>query len=107
MALKKVLQAIGSIVESPSALDHFLRNLVVVLIAGYVLLKGSVFEASYPHAVVELYDHPWWRLMVVLLLAVGTWWCPRVGLVLGIAVYLYLNDMDLLTTRPLEKQNAV
>ncbi len=77
--------------------DLYLRNATVVLLLIYVFFYGSVFEQDYPHRLVELYERPWWRLALVSLVALGTWWCPRVGLLLGIAVYLYLNDMYLLT----------
>lgn len=86
-----------------TSVDQFLRTAVTVLILGYVILYGAVFEASYPHSLVELYQHPWWRLLVVGLVALGAWWCPRVGLALGIAVYLYLNDMTILTSPFLNK----
>lgn len=74
-----------------------LRNTTVGLLILYVFFYGSVFEQDYPRRFVELYERPWWRLALVLLVALGAWWCPRVGLMLGIAVYLYLNDMYLLT----------
>lgn len=78
-------------------IDIILRNVTVGVIVLYVFLYGSVFEQHYPQRLVELYERPWWRLAIVGLVALGSWWCPRVGLVLGIAVYLYLNDMYLLT----------
>ena len=79
-------------------LDQYLRLGVIGLILSYVFFYGSVFEESYPHKLVELHDQPWWRLILVLLVAIGAHWCPRVGLAVGIAVYLYLNDMHILTT---------
>jgi hypothetical protein len=78
-------------------LDRYLRLGVTLIILAYVLLFGSVFEAHYPTRLVELYAYPWWRLLVVLLVALGAWWCPRVGLALAVAVFFYLNDMHTLT----------
>jgi len=79
-------------------LDQYLSLSVIVLILSYVFFYGSVFEESYPNKLVELHNQPWWRLILVLLVAIGAHWCPRVGLAVGIAVYLYLNDMHILTT---------
>jgi hypothetical protein len=79
-------------------LDQYLRLGVIALILIYVFFYGSVFEESYPHKLVELHDQPWWRLILVVLVAIGAWWCPRVGIAVAIAVYLYLNDMHILTT---------
>lgn len=74
-----------------------LQNLVIGLVLAYVLLFGSVFETTYPTRLVELYAYPWWRLLIVMLVVVGSWWSPKIGLALAIAVFFYLNDMQLLT----------
>ena len=78
--------------------EEKLRTGVTIFILGYVLLFSTVFEVQYPTRIVELYAYPWWRLLVILLVAIGAWWCPRVGLALGIAVFFYLNDMHTLTS---------
>jgi hypothetical protein len=83
---------------SADQLDQYLRLGVIALILMYVFFYGSVFEESYHHKLVELHDQPWWRLILVVLVAIGAWWCPRVGIAVAIAVYLYLNDMHILTT---------
>lgn len=75
-----------------------LRTAVTVIILTYVVLRGSVLETSYPTRLVELYVHPWWRILVVGLVALGAWWCPRVGLAMAIAVFFYLNDVHVLTS---------
>ena len=53
---------------------------------------------------VDFYVQPWWRFLIVSLVAVASWWSPRVGLVTALAVFLYLNDMDILTSPFLNKQ---
>jgi hypothetical protein len=85
-------------VWNADAIDKALRNLVVVFVLAYVLFFGSVFEATYPTRLVELYAYPWWRLAIVGLVGLGAWWCPRVGLALAIAAFFYLNDIHTLTT---------
>ncbi len=85
-------------------LDKYLRTGVTLVILAYVLFFGSVFEAHYPTRLVELYAYPWWRLLIVLLVVLGAWWCPRVGLALGVAVFFYLNDMNTLTSPFLNKE---
>ncbi len=77
--------------------EEGLRIGVIVLIVTYILFVSSVFEASYPTRLVELYVYPWWRLLLVILVAIGAWWDSRVGIVLAIAVFFYLNDMHILT----------
>lgn len=75
-----------------------LRTGVTLAILAYVLFFSSLFEATYPTRIVELYAYPWWRLLVVSLVALGAWWCPHVGLAMAVAVFFYLNDMHILTS---------
>ena len=70
--------------------------LILVTFIG-ILLFGSVFERSYPTHLVDLYDRPWWRILVVSTVVVGSVWCPRVGFLLAIAAFFYLDDMHILT----------
>ena len=77
---------------------------VIVLLLSYVLFFGSVFEESYSKEMVDFYVQPWWRFLIISLVAVASWWSPRVGLVTALAVFLYLNDMDILTSPFLNKQ---
>jgi hypothetical protein len=79
-------------------LEIFLKFVVAILILGFILHSGSVFETSYPSRFVELYALPWWRFFIVLLVVIGAWWCPRVGIVLALAAFFYLNDMRSLTS---------
>lgn len=88
----------GSLFVEHSPSEERLRTGVTILILAYVLSFSTVFEARYPTRIVELYAYPWWRLLMVLLVAIGAWWCPRVGLALGIAIFFYLNDMHTLTS---------
>jgi hypothetical protein len=65
----------------------------------YILWYGTVFEASYPDSIVELYGYPYWRLFLLLLVLVITNWSPRVGLLAAFALLLYLSDMKILTEK--------
>ena len=106
MAPQKPLDSFMNLFREHSPTEEFLRTATAVLIFGYVLLFSTVFEATYPTRLVELYAMPWWRLLVVGLVALGAWWCPRVGLALAVAVYFYLNDMHILTSPFANKEAA-
>ena len=85
-------------------LDTILEGCVLFLLFFYILFFSSVFEESYSKELIELYSEPWWRILIVSLVAVASWWSPRVGLFTALAVFLYLNDMDILTSPFLNKE---
>jgi hypothetical protein len=87
--------------------EAHLRTTVTVIILAYVVLYSTIFEARYPTRLVELYAYPWWRLLVIGLVALGAWWCPRVGLALAVAVFFYLSDMHILTSPFTNKPDAM
>jgi hypothetical protein len=92
------MSLLNKLFEENTPFDKVLRTGVTITILAYTLLYSSVFEASYPTRFVELYAYPWWRLLIVSLVVLGAWWCPRVGLAMAIAVFFYLNDMEILTS---------
>jgi hypothetical protein len=77
--------------------DTVLRFTLLSIFFGFLLLHGSVLEIHYPQRVVELYDFPWWRFLLVFLVLAATAWCPYLGIAVATAVFFYLNDMFLLT----------
>jgi hypothetical protein len=92
----KVSSVLG-LFEEHTPFENKLRTGITVLLVVYAVLMSTVFHASYPKRAVELYHHPWWRMLLITLVGIGAWWCPRVGLALGVIVYFYLNDMAVLT----------
>jgi hypothetical protein len=84
--------------------DNVLEGSVLIILFSYILFFGSVFEESYSKEMVDLYVQPWWRILIVCLVAVAAWWSSRVGLTMALAVFLYLNDMDILTSPFLNKE---
>ena len=99
MVSKSPLDTFLGAFEEYTAIDNYLRTGVTIIILAYVLLYSTVFEASYPKQLVDIYAYPWFRLLLVSLVALGAWWCPRVGLALGLAVFFYFNDMHILTNK--------
>jgi hypothetical protein len=85
-------------------INFILESFVIFLLLSYILFFGSVFEQSYSKEMVDYYVKPWWRLLIVSLVAIASWWSPRVGLTTALAVFLYLNDMDILTSPFLNKE---
>ncbi len=77
--------------------DKMLRLVVVALGIIWLLYEGTVFENTYPAPMVLYYSYPWWRILLLILLAIGAAWCPRVGIVYALILFFYFQDMNLLT----------
>jgi hypothetical protein len=58
-----------------------------------------VFGSVYSDKLRVAYMYPWWRLLVVGLVGIGAWWCPRVGLALALVVFFYFNSMAALSNQ--------
>jgi hypothetical protein len=72
---------------------------IAVLVATVVLVRYStIFEQEYTEKLTDLYIHPWWRILVVLLVLTAVMWCPRVGILVAVLVFFYLSDMNTLIT---------
>jgi hypothetical protein len=72
---------------------------ISVLIIGFVIVRYStIFEEEYTQKLTDLYVHPWWRILVVLLVLSAAIWCPRVGILVALVAFFYLSDMNTLIT---------
>lgn len=80
--------------EPHNVWDASARILVVTIFFIWNLYEGSVFEAPYPMTLVQLYGFPLFRFVLVLLVFVAASWCPRVGAMVGLAVFFYIEDME-------------
>jgi hypothetical protein len=78
--------------------DGIFRAIAVVLVGVIIVRYSSLFEEEYAKKLTDLYIHPWWRILVVLLIITSAMWCPRVGILVALVVFFYLSDMNTLIT---------
>ena len=78
--------------------DGIFRALAVVLVGIVIVKYSTIFEEEYSQKLTDLYIHPWWRILVVLLVLSASIWCPRVGILVALVVFFYLSDMNTLIT---------
>ena len=76
--------------------DGIFRAIAVVLAAVVIIRYSTLFEEEYTKKLTDLYIHPWWRMLIVLLVLTSAIWCPRVGILVALVVFFYLSDMDVL-----------
>jgi hypothetical protein len=80
--------------EPDSVLDATARVVVASSFFLWNLYEGSVFEAPYDKSLVKLYSFPLFRFVLVLLVLAASYWCPRVGIMVALAVFFYMEDME-------------
>jgi len=78
--------------------DGVFRAITIILAAIVIVRYSTIFEEEYSKKLTTLYIHPWWRILVVLLLISSAIWCPRVGILVALLVFFYLSDMNTLIT---------
>lgn len=76
--------------------DGIFRAIAVTFIAVVIVRYSTLFEQEYTEKLTDLYIHPWWRILVVLLVLTAVIWCPRVGILVAMLVFFYLSDMNTL-----------
>ena len=84
--------------EPEGVTDATARLLVTAALFIWNLYEGSVLESPYPKELVQLYGFPLWRLVLVLLVLIASSWCPRVGIMLALTVFFYMEDVEKLST---------
>jgi hypothetical protein len=86
----------GSFLLFDGTIDGVMRALSVIIIGILIVKYSTIFEQEYTNKLTNLYLHPWWRLLIVLLVILSSLWCPRVGILVGLLVFFYLSDMEIL-----------
>lgn len=76
--------------------DGIFRAIAVTFIAVVIVRYSTLFEQEYTEKLIDLYIHPWWRILVVLLVLTAAIWCPRVGILVALVIFFYLSDMNTL-----------
>ena len=82
--------------EPINIVDSTLRLVALFTTSIWLYFHGMVYQQPYSVKLVELNLFPWWNILLVSAVAAAAIWCPRVGIVAALAVFLYLSDMEIL-----------
>ena len=80
-------------VEPLGIVDASLRMIVILSLIGWNVLEAMSLRMPYPSTMVALWESPLWRVILLLTVWLGAEWCPRVGLMTGMAIVLYISNM--------------
>lgn len=79
--------------EPSGVVDGILRIIVILGLLGWNAFEALSLRTPYPSSMVALWESPIWRLTLLFIVWVGAEWCPRVGLLTGMAVLMYIVNM--------------
>lgn len=79
--------------EPSGVVDASLRLIVVFGLLGWNAFEALSLRTPYPSSMVSLWESPIWRIALLFIIWVGAEWCPRVGLMTGMAVLMYIVNM--------------
>ena len=79
--------------EPTGVVDAALRMIVLLGLLGWNAFEALSLRTPYPSSMVALWDSPVWRIALLLFVWLGAEWCPRIGLMTGIAVVMYIVNM--------------
>jgi len=88
----RVLNSLG--IASTEQIDKGLRLLFTFGLLFWNTVEGAVFQNEYPYPFLKLYLIPVWRLLLVVALIAGAYWCKSVGIMLAYATFFYVMDME-------------
>jgi hypothetical protein len=79
-----------------NTLDGILRTLIVIFGCIFIVRYATLYEEEYSQKLIDLYIHPMWRILLVLILIMAAVWCPMVSIVIAFLAFFYLSDMNTL-----------
>lgn len=77
-----------------STLDATARIVVTAALFIWNAFEGAKLDSAYPTSLVQLYALPLFRFVLALSVYVAMMWCPRVGAMMALAVFFYIEDLE-------------
>jgi hypothetical protein len=74
-------------------IDLTLRVIMILTLVGWNVFEGLSLRTPYPSTMVALWESPVWRIALLFIVWLGAEWCPRVGLMTGVAITMYIANM--------------
>jgi hypothetical protein len=78
-------------------LNDVLRLSAIFILTVWLFSSSLLYQSEYPTRLVELYEKPWWKLLLIVLTISAFMWCENVGILLAFAVIMYFSDLETLT----------
>ena len=78
-------------------IDIFIRYLIIGIISAYLLIYGLRPAVPYPEELLELYEHYWILLIIMILNIYILMWDLRIGVLMALSLIALIFDMIIFT----------
>jgi hypothetical protein len=75
-------------------LNDVLHISAIFILSVWLFAKALLYQAEYPTRLVELYEEPLWKGLLIALVLSSFIWSPVVGILLTFAVIMYFTDLE-------------
>ena len=74
-------------------IDIFLRYLIIGILSAYLLIYGLRPSIPYPETLIEIYEHYWVLLVLIVINIYLLSWDLKIGILLLLAIIAIIFDM--------------
>jgi hypothetical protein len=74
-------------------IDIFIRYLIIGILSAYLLIYGLRPSIPYPETLIDIYEHYWVLLVLVIIDIYLLSWDLKIGLLLLLAIIAIIFDM--------------
>jgi hypothetical protein len=78
-------------------IDIFFRYLIIGIISAYLLIYGLRPSIPYPETLIEIYEHYWILLILIIINIYLFYWDLRIGVMMLLAITAIVFDMATFT----------
>jgi hypothetical protein len=78
-------------------IDVFIRYLIIGILSAYLLIYGLRPSVPYPEELLELYEHYWILLIIMIINIYVLIWDLRIGVLMALSIIALIFDMIIFT----------
>jgi hypothetical protein len=80
-----------------SYIDIFIRYIIIGIISAYLIIYGLRPSVPYPEELLELYEHNWILMIIIIINIYILIWDLRIGVLMALSIIALIFDMIIFT----------
>jgi hypothetical protein len=78
-------------------IDIFIRYIIIGILSAYLLIYGLRPAAPYPEQLLELYEHYWILIIIIIINYYVVLWDLKIGVLMILSIIALIFDMIIFT----------